>query len=198
MRVYKRPRRSPLTRIASKALPSLALVLVGSGGLYLAMNWFRHDAEEAVVHAEVTTAVTSEVAPEPIALAPKSALVAPVTKTQEKVAPLLSVYDGQRTGQVQRYAGERSDDLVVLAFLPGLDLAANEYHVWLVKDGLADVKDMGALTPRVDGSWVLNFTAGPATGIADPVQYQAFVIMREPNDDDPSPSGHRIAEAKFE
>lgn len=202
MKHYRKSRRSRLSRTAGKLFPSIALVLVGSAGFYVAMNWFRQDAEDAPVLAAETevTAATTDIAEVTATMKATVAGVTteqPILKTEELSAPLVSAFDGQHTGRVQRYLTKNSADMIVLAYLPALDMAADSYHVWLLKDGLADVKDMGQLAPRADGSWVLNFTAGPSTGIVDPRLYETVVIMREPNDDNLAPSGHRIAEAKF-
>lgn len=190
-RYYRKSRRSRLSRSVGRLFPSIALVLVGSAGFYMAMQWFRGDAEETPV-----LAATEEVAEVKGVEEVKMAAV-PTLQITEQSAPLVSAFDGQHTGKIQRYLAKNSADMVVLAYLPTLDMATDSYHVWLLKDGLADVKDMGQLAPRADGSWVLNFTAGPASGIADPTVYQTVVIMKEPNDDNPAPSGNRIAEAKF-
>lgn len=198
-RYYRKSRRSRLSRTAGKFFPSLALVLVGSAGFYMAMQWFRGDAEDApalAAETETITQIESQTVPT-VALTAQVETAAPILKTEELSAPLISAFDGQHTGRVQSFVSKNSADMVVLAYLPALDMAADSYHVWLLKDGLADVKDMGQLAPRADGSWVLNFTAGPVTGIVDPRVYKTVVIMREPNDDDLSPSGNRIAEAKF-
>jgi hypothetical protein len=198
-RYYRKSRRSRLSRTAGKFFPSLALVLVGSAGFYMAMQWFRGDAEDAPALAAETETITQIESPTvpTVALTAQVETAAPILKTEELSAPLISAFDGQHTGRVQSFVSKNSADMVVLAYLPALDMAADSYHVWLLKDGLADVKDMGQLAPRADGSWVLNFTAGPVTGIVDPRVYKTVVIMREPNDDDLSPSGNRIAEAKF-
>jgi hypothetical protein len=198
-RYYRKSRRSRLSRTAGKFFPSLALVLVGSAGFYMAMQWFRGDAEDAPALAAETETITQIESPTvpTVALTAQVETAAPILKTEELSAPLISAFDGQHTGRVQSFVSKNSADMVVLAYLPALDMAADSYHVWLLKDGLADVKDMGQLAPRADGSWVLNFTAGPVTGIVDPRVYKTVVIMCEPNDDDLSPSGNRIAEAKF-
>ena len=198
-RYYRKSRRSRLSRSAGKLLPSIALVLVGSAGFYMAMQWFRGDAEETPVLA-ATEGVEEVNGVEGVSSNPDNRIpttASPILQISESSAPLVSAFDGQHTGKIQRYLAKNSADMVVLAYLPTLDMATDSYHVWLLKDGLADVKDMGQLAPRADSSWVLNFTAGPASGIADPTVYETAVIMKEPNDDNPAPSGNRIAEAKF-
>lgn len=194
-RYYRKSRSSRRTRNASRLLPSIMLVLVGSAGFYMALQWFRDDAEQDPALAAETAAVAVQEVEEvnPAAVAVEE--VAPLAKVVESSAPLVSAYDGQHTGRVQRYVREAAADMVVLAYLPTLDMAADSYHVWLLKDGLADVKDMGELAPRADGSWVLNFSADAAAGIVDARQYGTLVITREPNDGNSAPSGNRIAEA---
>jgi len=200
-RYYRKSRRSRLSRTAGKLFPSIALVLVGSAGFYMAMQWFRTDAEDTQALAATEDVVATDTQNPAVAPAAKLAVAttttAPILQTEESSTPLVSAFDGQHTGRVQRYLSKNSADMVVLAYLPALDMTADSYHVWFLKDGLADVKDMGQLAPRADGSWVLNFTAGPSTGIVDPREYQTVVIMKEPNDGNNAPSGNRIAEAKF-
>jgi hypothetical protein len=201
-RHYRKSRRSRLSRQAGKLFPSIALVVVGCAGFYLAMQWFRGDAEDAPALAQEVGQVTEETismasVPSVVPTVAGATYEQPLLKTEELSAPLVSAFDGQHTGRVQSYLTKNSADMIVLAYLPALDMAADSYHVWLLKDGLADVKDMGQLAPRADGSWVLNFTAGPSTGIVDPRVYKSIVIMREPNDGNTAPSGYRIAEAKF-
>lgn len=199
-RYYRKSRRSRLSRTAGKLFPSIALVLVGSAGFYFAMQWFRQDAEDTealAATAEVVDQAQKIDTTTPVVTMAAAKVASPILQTEESSAPLVSHFDGQHTGRVQRYLSKNSADMVVLAYLPALDMAADSYHVWFLKDGLADVKDMGQLAPRADGSWVLNFTAGPSTGIIDPRDYETIVIMKEPNDNNPAPSGNRIAEAKF-
>lgn len=112
-------------------------------------------------------------------------------------ASLFSTIDNQSTGRVTRVFERGEARFSVLAYLPALDGAQASYEVWLLKDGLADVRDMGELVVRADGSWVLDFIANPANGIADPHTYVSVVIMREPRDGNSAPSGDRIAEGRF-
>jgi hypothetical protein len=112
-------------------------------------------------------------------------------------ANLLSAFDGQATGVVNRMPGEKSADFHILSFLPGIDSSQETYAVWLLKDGLADVKRVAELSPRADGSWVADFTAGPLTGIGDPDAYRTLVIMKEKKGGSDGSRGTRMAEAAF-
>lgn len=96
---------------------------------------------------------------------------------------------GQDVGRATRVFTEGSATVDILATLPSLDVTTAEYRVWLVKDGLADVVDIGALTPRADGTWAGVFLAGPATGVLDPAFYSEVVVMLEYRDGNPAPSG---------
>jgi hypothetical protein len=77
----------------------------------------------------------------------------------------------------------------ILVSLPVLDTAVYTYDVWLVKDGLADVVNVGSLTLRADGTWSGIFVAGPSTGVIDPALYTQLVVMIEPRDGNSAPSG---------
>lgn len=197
-------RRSRFAKTFGALLPSLALVLLGSAGFYGAMQWFRKDAPAGHAQVAQETQVADTALNPDIPTDPVPAVLAAVTTTnldidrpQETTAALLSAFDNQSTGRVTRYTTKQSADYSVLTYLPALDLSLENYHVWLLKDGLADVKDMGQLSPRADGSWVLSFTAGAATGIVDPATYNAVVITKELNDENLAPSGNEMAEARF-
>jgi hypothetical protein len=96
-------------------------------------------------------------------------------------------------GRATRVLSAGSAMLDILVTLPALESTSGEYHVWLVKDGLADVVDVGALTARADGTWTGTFSASPATGIVNPLMYSEIVIMSEPQDGDIGPSGIKAA-----
>ena len=190
MRSYRRSRRSRVTRVTRGLLPSFFLVGIGIAGFYGAMQWFRSGAQDSLAMSDETL-----VAPTPDAAA--TTTVPEITAPAQATSPLVSAFDSQHTGKVDRLLKTDTAEFYVIAYLPPLDLKTDEYHVWLLKDGLADVRNMGALAPRADGSWVLNFSASPVTGIAHPDKYTSVVIMREPTDGNPAPSGYRMAEAKF-
>jgi hypothetical protein len=195
--------RSYARRWWSRMLSSLVLVTLGCGGFYIAYQSFRHDAEDTVAKAESTAESDDTAVSIPVAPAPSINTAATIDKHQvttnvtEETVPLISAFDGQHTGRVQRFLSAGEAEWVVLAYLPSLDLSRELYQVWLLKAGLTDVKDVGELVPRADGSWVLTVTLDPTTGVAKPDDYGQLVIMREVRDGDRSPSGNRIAEAEF-
>lgn len=81
----------------------------------------------------------------------------------------------------------------VFATLPPLDQVLFEYRVWLLKDGLTHVVDIGALSPRADGTWAGIFLVGPSTDIENPLFYPTIVLTQEERNGDPAPSGQNIA-----
>lgn len=195
MRRHYRSRRSRRTGASRSFLPSFLLIVFGAAGFYGALQWFRTDAPD-------TLAAESETIAEVAATVPAEDTVAaptPETVPQAQVAtvPLRSRYDGQNTGKVDRYALPQGFEYYVLAHLPALDTSVETYHVWLLKDGLADVRDMGPLTPRADGSWVGHVVADTIHGIGDAAAYGTVVIMRQTVDAGASALGSKIAEAKF-
>ena len=113
-------------------------------------------------------------------------------------AQIYSAYDGQATGRMNRTFTGDTATIEVLVFLPALDVTQASYEMWMLKDGLADVVDVGELILRGDGSWAATFVAGPATGIVDPHLFSTLVIMQEPRDGNPSPSGYKIAQGSWE
>jgi len=104
---------------------------------------------------------------------------------------VLKTSDGSPAGTVVLSGTSEDPSYSVLANLVALP-PNSSYEIWLVKDGLADVKSAGNLTPRADGSWVETFTT------KDALNYPTVVIMLEPNDGNKEPSGNRVAEGKFE
>lgn len=186
-RVFRHTRR----RRSSIGLPLLSsafLVILGGGLFWGGMNWLRSgsDAKTAAVAAE-TESLASVLAPVSVSAAEPLLLR----------ASLISAFDGQATGVVNRMPGEKSADYHLIAYLPGIDNASETYAVWLLKDGLADVKRMGDLSPRADGSWVTDFTAGALSGIAEPGLYRTLVIMKEKRAAADGERGQKIAEAQF-
>ncbi len=130
------------------------------------------------------------------ALSPTDVHAAELLQTH---ADFISAFDSQATGTATRDASTdgKSADYNLLVYLPGLDPKVETYAVWLLKDGLADVKRMGELSARADGSWTLDFTAGPVSGIASPDAYRDVVIMKEPKGSVNTPSGTKMATASF-
>lgn len=113
------------------------------------------------------------------------------------VATLISSSGAGDIGRATRVISEHVATIDVLVVLPAADTSVYEYRVWLVKDGLADVVDVGALTARADGTWAGVFTAGPATGVVDPALFSEIVIMLEPRDGNNAPSGMKVSEGKW-
>lgn len=114
------------------------------------------------------------------------------------IASLVSSSGTGAVGRATRVMSEHVATIDVLVTLPGIDMSAYEYHVWLVKDGLADVVDIGALTSRADGTWAGVFTAGPVTGVVDPMLFSEIVIMLEPRDGNEAPSGVKVCMGAWE
>lgn len=112
------------------------------------------------------------------------------------VAILRSPSDGE-VGRIARTPYEQSAMLDVVVTLPSIDAASYAYHVWLIKDGLVDVVDIGALTPRADGTFGGTFFAGPATGVVRPELFSEVVIMLEPHDDHAAPSGIKMCSGSW-
>lgn len=113
------------------------------------------------------------------------------------IASLVSSSGARDVGRATRVIREYVATIDVLVTLPGVDASAYEYHVWLVKDGLADVVDIGVLTARADGTWAGVFTAGPATGVVDPTLFSEIVVMLEPRDGNEAPSGAKVSVGKW-
>lgn len=112
-------------------------------------------------------------------------------------ASLFASSGGGEVGRMTRVFAQNVATIDVLVSLPAIENSAFTYDVWLVKDGLADVVDLGALTPRADGSWAGTFVAGPATGVVDPTLFSEVVIMLEPRDDHAEPSGMKVCEGAW-
>ncbi len=112
------------------------------------------------------------------------------------VATLFS--SGAQVGRATRVLTEGGATLEIMAALPPLDEAVYAYHVWLVKDGLADVVDLGPLRLFEGGAWTGTFLVSPETGIVSPALYSRVVIMVESRDGDAGPSGQDVAEGFWE
>lgn len=114
------------------------------------------------------------------------------------IATLSLSSNDEQIGRATRVFLDRSATIEVFAELPPMEISAFTYDVWLVKDGLADVVNLGSLTPRADGSWVGTFVADPATGIIDPTLFSEIVIMLEPRDENEAPSGVEMSVGTWE
>jgi len=167
-------------------LSSAFLIVLGGGLFSVGIHWFRDTGVVTEKLAGDSERVANVIAPETVSAAE------PILFR----ADMISVIDGKSTGVANRTPGTSSADFHLISYLPGIDGTQEVYAVWLLKDGLADVKRMGELLPRADGSWVADFTAGALSGIADPDAYRTLVIMKEKigvKDE----KGTKIAEAKF-
>lgn len=173
------PLRSKHRRIGPAVL--ICVLLLGGGGAF----WF--GLQEFRAHAnERSREKVSDTVPEGASQA--SLLNFP------SIAKLISSSGAGEIGRATRVMSEHIATIDVLVALPTADTSVYEYRVWLVKDGLADVVDVGALTPRADGMWAGIFTAGPATGVVDPTLFSQVVIMLEPRDGNEAPSGMKVGE----
>lgn len=152
--------------------------VVGVFVVYQLILWFRSSSAKTIANDVVTAAVDTVDA--------KASLTTSLNSTA-----VLKVSDGSSAGTVVRSGTVEVPSYSLVANLVAL-APDTMYEAWLVKDGLADVKSVGALNPRADGSWAATFSA------KDPLDYPTIVIMLEPNDGDAEPSGNRIAEGRFE
>ncbi len=186
--VYRRTRQRRSHGFLPKLISATFFLAVGAGVFYGCSTWFHS-------HKTVSQTIVAQSDQVQQDIAPPSVSAAELTPTR---ADFISAFDGQVTGAVNRVPDTISTDFHLLVYLPGLDESSDGYAVWLLKDGLSDVKRMGILTPRADGSWVMDFTAGPETGIASPEAYRTVVIMKEPKGSQPDKAqGTKMAEAKF-
>ncbi len=213
MRRYTRTRRSRRGRIFSSLVPSFFLVVFGAFGFYGALQWFRADAPatsamspeaQAVDEIQDSKIKTNSIDPETQDSKLKTSLEAQMAQVAttglasvSTTVPLVSSFDGQRTGKVDRYTLSDGYEFYLLAYLPNLDTNLETYHVWLLKDGLADVRDVGELTLRADGSWVSHIVANTMTGFSSPETYASVVIMKTPHQVTSATLSQKIAEAKF-
>lgn len=155
------------------------LVAIGAFLVYQLILWFRSSNAQTVAdeNAALNASTTVDAS---------GTFVAPLNSTL-----VLRTSDGSTAGTVVRSGTAELPQYALVANLVALP-PDSSYEVWLVKDGLADVKSAGTLLPRADGSWVESFTA------KDPLNYPTLVIMLEPNDGNDGPSGNRVAEGRFE
>ncbi len=162
--------------IGGGVLVVLAAV-VGAFVVYQLILWFRSSNAKAL--AEEASAEAAEAV----------SFAAPAVAFNSTA--VLKIADGTSAGTVVRSGSIEVPSYSLVANLAALSPDMS-YEVWLVKDGLADVKSVGALNLRADGSWAETFT------LKDPLEYPTVVIMLEPNDGNAEPSGNRIAEGRFE
>ncbi len=154
-------------------------VLAGAFLVYQLILWFRSSNAKTIAD-DVIAVSTVDVAE------------AQATSTaQLNSTAVFTMLDGSSVGTVVRSGTPEVPSYSLVANLPAIAPDVS-YEVWLVKDGLADVKSVGILSPRADGSWTAMFT------MKDPLEYPTVVIMLEPNDGNAEPSGNRVAEGRFE
>jgi hypothetical protein len=152
-------------------------VVLGLGAflVYRAIGWFRTDnaeREEVIQAAQASTIPAT--APEIFESS------AAITRT-----------DGSTAGTVYRRGTNEVPSFTMTVTLAALP-PDSSYGIWMVKDGLADVQFAGTLNPRADGSFAQTFS------IKDAIEYQNVVIMTEPNDSNPAPSGSIAAQGRFQ
>jgi hypothetical protein len=183
-RVFRHTRRRR-SGVGRSLLSSAFLIVLGGGLFWGGMNWLRSGAPSAETLAVDSGAVTDLLSPG----------AASAAEPMLMRADVIAVGDKKPTGVANRTPGEKGADYHLIVYLPGIDAASETYAVWLLKDGLADVKRMGDLLPRADGSWVSDFTANALSGIAEPDAYRTLVIMKEQKSEEEK--GQKIAEASF-
>lgn len=168
-----RPRSSAL----GPALLVSVLVIGGGCAFWFGLRAFRaHALENALAKTSEATSSTSEVQD----LAHLSAIA-----TLRDAA-------GDVGRATRTFTDETHATVDILVSLPAVDAAAYTYDVWLLKNGLADVVNIGSLLPRADGTWAGVLLAEPSTGVLDPALYSQIVIMAEPRDGNDAPSGVKM------
>ena len=176
------PLRSKHRRIGPAVLISV-LLLGGGSAFWFGLQEFRAHADERS-QENITETASEDVLNASLLNFPS-------------IATLTSSSGAGDIGRATRVISEHAATIDVLVGLPIVDTSVYEYHVWLLKDGLADVVNIGSLNPRADGMWAGIFTAGPATGVADPTLFSRVVIMLEPRDGNEAPSGMKAGEGKW-
>ena len=166
---------------SSRALGAIGLViLVGGGGFGVlqAIAWFRANAEAAQQVAAVEEAAVFD--------------ATNVADVSVEATTSLRSGAGDVLGAVHRSGTVDQPLYSVILQLPAIDVVTQAYEMWMVKEGLADVKSVGMLLPRADGSWTLEWT------MQDPLAYTSLVVMLEPVDGNAAPSGNKVSEGIFE
>lgn len=163
------------------ALGGIMVFVVAMGGaflIYSAIGWFRNStADRQGVTTETVSMATVEEDDSPI----------------KTTAHVPFVASGSNVGTLDR-AGEATNlQFFALVSLPAIDQSSTSYEVWMVKKGLADVRSVGKLSARADGTWSLQWNMADLA--AEALNYTTVVIMLEPNDGNTTPSGNKAAEA---
>lgn len=167
----------PRSRSLGPALLVVALVGGGVCAFWFGLRAFRaHAREQALEKTSRADASASEV----------------LDLTRIPALATLRSSAGDIGRATRTFTSETDATIDILVNLPALDTAVYTYDVWLVKDGLADVVNIGSLTGRADGSWAGVFVAGPSTGVINPGLYSQVVLMVEPRDENLAPSGNKV------
>lgn len=122
----------------------------------------------------------------------------PIISSPVSVA-VLSVTDNSGLGtlNVTPNVSGSGYTLDLTANLPALPDRSEEYEVWIVKKGLADVKKVGTLSMRADGSHGGRFTIDPTGGVAEPSEFEALFVIRALVSGSSGPDGVKVAKANW-
>lgn len=146
----------------------VVLLVVCGLGFRAAVAKFRADAG-ATAGADVPENASGE-----------SAIVDTVVREEPPlaIATVISAFDSQHIGTIERRWDGIGGEFQVVAFLPALG-PGEEYAVWALRDGLADVARLGTLSLRADGGWSGTFFFAPPGG-APIVSFSTLVLLRVP------------------
>lgn len=170
------------TRAFGPAVFAVLLVCGGGGAFWFGLRAFRSQAQEHALRAGAGDARVQQAVVDLAALP----AIAVLRTSSGEIGRATRVFTSETTATVE-----------VLVNLPPLDTTAYTYDVWLVKDGLADVVNVGSLALRADGSWAGTFLLGPSVGIVDPIRYAQMVLMAEPRDGNAAPSGNKVGSGSW-
>ncbi len=168
-------------RPVSGAILVVLAVLVGAAMVYGLIVWFRGQTESRNEKGSDATALNLD-----------AALAAAGSPADVAASASMIRADGGNAGIVYRNGTLEAPDYRMIVSLPAIAPDGGAYEVWMVKDGLADVKSVGTLAPRADGTWSKEFS------LVDAMLYPTVVIMFEPNDGNSAPSGSIVAQGVFE
>lgn len=151
-----------------------ATVGIGIIVVYQLIGWFRASHEDRVTN--IPEVIQENISPS-----------APVVLDGTATVMLL---DGSSAGAVYRRGTSERAEYNAVFSLPAL-APETSYELWMVKEGLVDVQTAGTLEVRADGSFAKVFS------LVDPAEFSMVVIMAEPNDGIPTPSGVIVAQGSF-